>query len=255
MYSQVLVAVLLSVFAACASANTYTARMTFYNTGLGSCGYTNSDSEYVVAVSAATMSKALCGCNANICYKGKCLSAKIVDTCPGCPAGGLDASPSLFSAFANQDLGHITVTWSSSCGGSAPAVAAPAPAPAPAPAAATTAAVVTTAARPATVAVQTTAAYTPAAPVTTAKTTTVAVVTTAMTTTAAVQTTTAVQTTPATTAPTTPLTTSRTTTVSLPSVTVADPITIESSFSVPTATPTLAAAEMRVLGRCYQSSA
>ncbi|EIM90924.1 uncharacterized protein STEHIDRAFT_49221 [Stereum hirsutum FP-91666 SS1] len=53
-----------------------------------------------------------CGDSITISYQGKSTSATIVDECPGCPYGGLDLSPSLFSYFADESVGVIYADWS-----------------------------------------------------------------------------------------------------------------------------------------------
>ncbi|EIM90914.1 uncharacterized protein STEHIDRAFT_107620 [Stereum hirsutum FP-91666 SS1] len=89
-------------------------RMTYYEVGgaAGACGQTHSDSEHVVALNAAQYgSGGDCGRSITISYKGKSTSATIVDKCPGCPNGGLDISPSLFSYFADESVGVIYADW------------------------------------------------------------------------------------------------------------------------------------------------
>ncbi|KAI0340557.1 hypothetical protein BDW22DRAFT_1297320, partial [Trametopsis cervina] len=46
-----------------------------------------------------------------ITYGGKTVSAQIVDECPGCPYGGLDLSPGLFSYLSSPDAGVIYGSW------------------------------------------------------------------------------------------------------------------------------------------------
>lgn len=75
---------------------------TYYDVsaGTGSCGQLNSDDDMVVAVSHTQMKN---GANPNknpLCNKkvtiigktGKSVTARIVDTCPGCNSGCLDMS-------------------------------------------------------------------------------------------------------------------------------------------------------------------
>ncbi|KAI0096216.1 RlpA-like double-psi beta-barrel-protein domain-containing protein-containing protein [Nemania sp. FL0031] len=84
--------------------------MTWYHAGLGSCGQVNADSDAVVALS--TSQPGHCGQMINIHYNGKTAQAKVVDSCPGCASGSIDASPSVFSKLADLDAGRVHVDWS-----------------------------------------------------------------------------------------------------------------------------------------------
>ncbi|KAJ7165136.1 RlpA-like double-psi beta-barrel-protein domain-containing protein-containing protein [Mycena filopes] len=92
------------------------ARWTFYSTGFGACGGYNSDSDFIVALNQQTFGypypSPFCGKKITMSYGGKTTTATIVDCCPGCPVGGLDLSPGLFSFFASQDMGVIYGDWS-----------------------------------------------------------------------------------------------------------------------------------------------
>ncbi|KAF8212414.1 RlpA-like double-psi beta-barrel-protein domain-containing protein-containing protein [Mycena galopus ATCC 62051] len=93
------------------------ARWTFYSTGLGACGGTNSDSDFIVALNQDTFGYSYpsqyCYKKITMTYNGKTTTATIVDSCPGCPSsGGLDLSPGLFSFFADQSEGVIYGDWS-----------------------------------------------------------------------------------------------------------------------------------------------
>ncbi|KAI6085758.1 RlpA-like double-psi beta-barrel-protein domain-containing protein-containing protein [Hypoxylon rubiginosum] len=83
--------------------------MTYYTPGLGSCGWTNSESDMVVAMSPGQSGN--CGKSINIHYQGKTEKAKIVDKCPGCAGDSIDVSPTVFKKFASLDVGRIQVTW------------------------------------------------------------------------------------------------------------------------------------------------
>ncbi|KAJ7706145.1 RlpA-like double-psi beta-barrel-protein domain-containing protein-containing protein [Mycena rosella] len=85
----------------------------FYAVGLGACGGTNSDSEYVVALNVPQWNNgANCNKEITITYNGKTANAKIVDECMSCPDGGLDFSTSLFNFFEDPDVGIIHGDWS-----------------------------------------------------------------------------------------------------------------------------------------------
>lgn len=103
------------------------ARWSFYNaeTGnAGSCGQMLSNSGFTVAMNVAQMNSGLCYQTITMSYGGKTTTATIVDTCPGCPWGGLDLTPGLFSFFASQGAGIIYGTWNF---GSGAVAQAPAP--------------------------------------------------------------------------------------------------------------------------------
>lgn len=93
---------------------------TYYDTGLGACGITSTDSDYIVAIShvlfdaqgvANPNNNPLCGKKINAHYGGKSVTVTVVDRCPGCEEGSLDFSPSAFNQLADFDLGRIPITW------------------------------------------------------------------------------------------------------------------------------------------------
>ncbi|KEI36360.1 uncharacterized protein L969DRAFT_97371 [Mixia osmundae IAM 14324] len=101
----------------------FSGRGTFYNTqtgSAGSCGSMLYNSEFVVAMNEQQMNNGWCGQTITISYGGKSTQATVQDrqnSCPGCPYGALDLSPSLFSYFADQSVGVIQITWSAGGGG------------------------------------------------------------------------------------------------------------------------------------------
>ncbi|KAL5508759.1 hypothetical protein ACEPAG_4738 [Sanghuangporus baumii] len=101
------------------SGGTFTdARITFYNAGPGACGETNNDSEYIVSLTTEQWDNgAHCNQAITITANGKTTDAVIKDRCMGCPYKGLDLTPTLFSFFADQGLGHIQGEWSFKDGG------------------------------------------------------------------------------------------------------------------------------------------
>ncbi|KDQ59809.1 hypothetical protein JAAARDRAFT_33392 [Jaapia argillacea MUCL 33604] len=102
----------------------FTGQGTFYEPGLGACGFTNSASDFVVAIShilydsyqtasADPNKNPLCGVGITATYNGKSVGVTVVDRCVSCAEGDLDFSPTAFSQLASQDLGRISgVTWS-----------------------------------------------------------------------------------------------------------------------------------------------
>ncbi|KAK9478402.1 RlpA-like double-psi beta-barrel-protein domain-containing protein-containing protein [Lipomyces japonicus] len=94
---------------------------TFYATGLGSCGITSSDSDYIVAISTEIMNSASTGnpntnpyCGKTItAYRGdKSVEVTVVDTCEACAEYDLDFSPSAFDQLGEPAEGRIDITWS-----------------------------------------------------------------------------------------------------------------------------------------------
>ena len=98
---------------------TYTGDITHYDVGLGSCGWTNDDSEAVVAIPFGMMNNGvnpndnpLCGKMITISYGGSTHTAKVVDTCGGCYGAAIDLSPTLFTAVAPNGNGRVHgVEW------------------------------------------------------------------------------------------------------------------------------------------------
>ncbi|KAJ7689478.1 RlpA-like double-psi beta-barrel-protein domain-containing protein-containing protein [Mycena rosella] len=93
-----------------------------YFAGQGACGWVNSDSEFVVALTTLEWNNGVnCGKEIAISWQGKSTTAKIVDECMDCPMDGLDFSQSLFSFFVgegnNVQVGIIYGDWSYVSGG------------------------------------------------------------------------------------------------------------------------------------------
>ncbi|CCO30031.1 hypothetical protein BN14_04055 [Rhizoctonia solani AG-1 IB] len=89
---------------------THTGQLTYFSIGLGACGWTNSDTEWVAAISHELYDNwpGYAGGNPNnnpvcttphtadITYGGKTIRVGIVDRCEGCALWDLDLSPSAF---------------------------------------------------------------------------------------------------------------------------------------------------------------
>uniref|UniRef100_A0A8H7Y0E9 Uncharacterized protein n=1 Tax=Psilocybe cubensis TaxID=181762 RepID=A0A8H7Y0E9_PSICU len=91
-------------------------RWSFYDVGLGACGKTNVNSDFIVALNSEQFGSGYPGTHCfkpiTLTYKGKTATATIMDSCPGCPYGGLDLSRGLFKYFASEDEGIIYGDWS-----------------------------------------------------------------------------------------------------------------------------------------------
>lgn len=102
------------------SGGKYSGEGTYYDVGLGSCGQTDSNSQFVAALNAPQMKNGDNPNNNPQCGKkikvtnpanGKSVTVKLVDTCPPCASGDVDLSPSAFAAIADMDLGRIPIKW------------------------------------------------------------------------------------------------------------------------------------------------
>jgi len=105
--------------------DTYSGDGTFYATGLGACGITNYDTDYIAAISYITFdsypgydgsnpnNNPICGKSAHVCYQGKCVDVTVTDRCAGCyGAYNLDFSPAAFNVLADPSAGRINpIEW------------------------------------------------------------------------------------------------------------------------------------------------
>ncbi|EPS98413.1 hypothetical protein FOMPIDRAFT_144446 [Fomitopsis schrenkii] len=94
---------------------TYTGRGTWYDVGLGACGYTDVDTDYIVAISTDIYaSGSHCDEYIRITNTANDVVAygKTRDKCMGCASSAIDLSSSLFEALG-ADLGEgvLTVSW------------------------------------------------------------------------------------------------------------------------------------------------
>ncbi|KAI4732044.1 hypothetical protein E4T49_00285 [Aureobasidium sp. EXF-10728] len=101
--------------------------LTYYGTGLGSCGITSSDSDMIVAVSHYVFDAASKGSDPNqnpLCGlklrasrydeqvgERRSVDLKVVDRCVGCQATDIDVSPAAFDKLAARASGRVDVTW------------------------------------------------------------------------------------------------------------------------------------------------
>ncbi|KAI0650076.1 RlpA-like double-psi beta-barrel-protein domain-containing protein-containing protein [Trametes meyenii] len=94
---------------------THSGRGTFFHVGLGACGKNNVDSDHIVAISSDIFGKGgNCEQFMDItnAKTGKKAFGLVRDECPGCGAGDIDMSPSLFQALgASLDEGVVKVSW------------------------------------------------------------------------------------------------------------------------------------------------
>ncbi|KAG8711593.1 hypothetical protein FRC09_020521 [Ceratobasidium sp. 395] len=107
-------------------AGTHTGQLTYYQIGLGACGWNNRNDEWVAAISHELYDNypGYSGGNPNnnpvcttphtadITYGGKTIRVGIVDRCEGCALWDVDLSPSAFQQFAPLATGRLYgATW------------------------------------------------------------------------------------------------------------------------------------------------
>lgn len=111
----------MAYLASSSSSETFSGDGTYYDPGMGACGETNSDSDYIVAISKDLFDQytpdgnsnhnTLCGKKIKAYYEGNSVEVTVVDRCEGCSYGSLDFSPTAFSQLADEGLGRIKITW------------------------------------------------------------------------------------------------------------------------------------------------
>ncbi|KZO97070.1 hypothetical protein CALVIDRAFT_563286 [Calocera viscosa TUFC12733] len=101
------------------AANAITGKATWFDVGLGACGYTDTDLDWIVALNEAQYeSSPGAYCNRFLVVEntqnGAAAVAKVRDMCPGCAYGSLDMSPDLFKAISTGGLdeGVFPIRWS-----------------------------------------------------------------------------------------------------------------------------------------------
>jgi len=103
------------------SGTVYSGQGTYYSTGLGSCGVTSHDSDYICAISHILYDSVPDGGNPNnspFCGKqikafrnGQSVTVTVMDRCQGCAEYDLDFSPSSFDQLAASTEGRVDITW------------------------------------------------------------------------------------------------------------------------------------------------
>lgn len=99
----------------------YEGDLTYYNPALGACGYDNSDSDLICAVSHVLFDAAstgsnpnanpLCGMKLRLRRDGKSVDVKVVDRCVGCKETDLDVTETVFKKVADLDQGRVVMEW------------------------------------------------------------------------------------------------------------------------------------------------
>ncbi|EJT98753.1 hypothetical protein DACRYDRAFT_24322 [Dacryopinax primogenitus] len=85
-------------------------RATWFYVGLGACGYTDTDLDWIVALNEPQYTGSACNRFLVVenTQSGATAVAKVRDMCPGCAEGSLDMSPDLFKAISTEGLGEGT---------------------------------------------------------------------------------------------------------------------------------------------------
>ncbi|TFK78553.1 hypothetical protein K466DRAFT_668399 [Polyporus arcularius HHB13444] len=97
---------------------------TFYVPSVGSCGFTNTDADFIVAVDVATITSfpgagddptanPMCGLQMVVTGPdGKSVTVTVADTCPSCAPGSVELTPAAFLQLANLEVGIIPgISW------------------------------------------------------------------------------------------------------------------------------------------------
>ncbi|SAM63422.1 uncharacterized protein UBRO_03722 [Ustilago bromivora] len=100
----------------------YSGQATYYAPGLGACGWTNGEADYIVAISASLFDSfgsgnpnknPACGHKIAATYGGKTITVSVADRCVGCAWGDLDFTSTGFSQLADMSQGRLDgLSWS-----------------------------------------------------------------------------------------------------------------------------------------------
>ncbi|KAF8880754.1 riboflavine-aldehyde-forming enzyme [Infundibulicybe gibba] len=102
----------LSSLALIGSVSAFRGEATFFAPGLGACGQRNTGNDLIVALNSAQYGNGgNCNKNIRVNYKGKSVTVKVVDKCPGCGINGIDLSPAAFDRLEKRSVGRIQVDW------------------------------------------------------------------------------------------------------------------------------------------------
>ncbi|KAL8369684.1 hypothetical protein RB595_000156 [Gaeumannomyces hyphopodioides] len=93
---------------------------TYFNPAVGACGFSNSDGDFIVAISAALYDAAgtgdpnknpLCGRSIVARHGGKEVRVTVADRCVGCATYDLDLSVAAYNAIADPNAGRVKGSW------------------------------------------------------------------------------------------------------------------------------------------------
>ncbi|MBL8973467.1 MAG: hypothetical protein JNK56_22960 [Myxococcales bacterium] len=87
---------------------------TYYGAdGSGNCSFDAAPGDPLVAAmnDADYAAAAACGACVEVTGPDATIVVRIVDRCPGCPAGDIDLSEAAFATIARPELGRVPITW------------------------------------------------------------------------------------------------------------------------------------------------
>ncbi|KAH7103657.1 Non-catalytic module family EXPN protein [Auriculariales sp. MPI-PUGE-AT-0066] len=90
--------------------DSYKGRATWFNVGLGSCGKTDNDNDFIVALNPGK-TRGHCDRWIHVKKGNKEVYAKVRDTCPSCAPAAIDLSPAAFKKLGTLDAGVLNITW------------------------------------------------------------------------------------------------------------------------------------------------
>lgn len=100
---------------ACGEPQTNTGEATYYDfaDGSGNCSFPATPDDLMVAAMNQTDYAGSAACGACVRVEGPngSVDVRIVDRCPGCPAGDIDLSPDAFSRIAELSAGRVPISW------------------------------------------------------------------------------------------------------------------------------------------------
>ncbi|KAL2758996.1 hypothetical protein ACRALDRAFT_1069142 [Sodiomyces alcalophilus JCM 7366] len=90
--------------------------LTYYDTGLGACGFNDAGRRGIVALSqhkmgALSNNNPLCNRRVRLHANGKTVEGVVRDKCMGCAKGDIDVSRDMFAALYDLGVGRAPVTW------------------------------------------------------------------------------------------------------------------------------------------------
>ncbi|KAJ5496498.1 hypothetical protein N7463_008485 [Penicillium fimorum] len=95
--------------------------LTWYNTGLGACGWFDNEGDHICAVSHIVFDRAnvdgnsnhntLCGWLIHIQRGDRGIDVTLVDRCEGCGEFDVDVSRGVFEQLGNIDEGRVHTDW------------------------------------------------------------------------------------------------------------------------------------------------
>eukprot|EP01117_Protostelium_nocturnum_P014136 TRINITY_DN5341_c0_g1_i1.p1 TRINITY_DN5341_c0_g1~~TRINITY_DN5341_c0_g1_i1.p1 ORF type:complete len:112 (-),score=31.22 TRINITY_DN5341_c0_g1_i1:25-360(-) len=102
----------LFVLLAVAQVFAFSGQATYFDPGLGSCGWKSGGGDYICALNVAQYpNNGVCGRMIDVRGPKGSVRVKVVDKCPGCKFGDLDLSPTAFSRIADKAQGRVGITW------------------------------------------------------------------------------------------------------------------------------------------------